>query len=70
MYCEKMFPLSALKTFCNLKQQCYTYLAKSGGNTGSVSEDSFKKFIEGECFCYVFLNIVGPIYKPPCCAEY
>lgn len=45
-------------------------MVKSGGNIGSVLEDLFKKFIEGECFCYVFLNIVGFIYKLLCCVEY
>nr|XP_034304049.1 uncharacterized protein LOC105338019 isoform X3 [Crassostrea gigas] len=47
MYCEKMFPSSALKlrTFCNLRQQCYKDLAKSK-NRGKGLEESFKKFIK------------------------
>lgn len=67
-----MFPLSALKlkTFCNLKKQCYMYLAKSEENRGSGLEVSFKTFIEGKCFCYVILDIVSPNYKTPCCAEH
>lgn len=47
MYCEKLFPLSALKskTFCNLRQECYKYLTKSKGNSTSGLEVSFKEFI-------------------------
>lgn len=65
MYCEKLFPLSALKskTFCNLRQECYKYLTKSKGNSTSGLEVSFKEFIRSKCFCYVFLGIVGPNYK-------
>lgn len=47
VYCEKRFPLSALKlrTFCNLRQQCYKDLTKSEGSRGKGLEELFKEFI-------------------------
>lgn len=51
MYCEKMFPLSALsalklRTFCTLRQQCYKDLTKSEKNRGKGLEESLKEFIK------------------------
>lgn len=53
MYCEKMFPLSALsalklRTFCTLRQQCYKDLTKSEKNRGKGLEESLKEFIKGK----------------------